>query len=117
MILKLFCTFLFSPSAPRHPLVLNHASIDPSNPWESKICSTATKRLESGPSNPDLYTFSNKFTDLSFNGTDQLFWDGFSTGASSSWMWSLTRDYYQFRRIPEGNPLFDAQGAHFNDVE
>ena len=101
-------------------MVKNHDSIDPNNPWENKKCSTATRRLEKGPAQPNNYSGSNKFTDLSFNGTDQLYWEDYSTGDSSTWLTYLNYNYYDFMRIPDFNsssPLFDSQGAHFNDIE
>lgn len=69
----------------RHPKVKDHKYIDPSNSWEHEKCSTANDRLEDGPADPSNYDSSNKFTDMTFNGTEQLYWKGFSTGDADTW--------------------------------
>ena len=67
------------------PLVKDHNEVDPDNSWEDAKCATATDRLDQGPSSPDDFSPSNKFTDQSFDGNEMLYWEGFSTGYSDPW--------------------------------
>lgn len=103
----------------RSPKVKDHKTIDPNNYWEDAKCSTANDRLEDGPVDPSNYSSSNKFVDTTFQGTEQLWWDGFSTGDSSSWSNYLSWGDYDFLRVPDiaSGPLFDSDGPHFNDIE
>jgi hypothetical protein len=103
------------------PIVKDHNEVNPDNSWENETCATATNRLEDGPASPADYSYpNNMFTDTTFEGEDQLYWEGYSSGESTTWKSYLSYGYYDFLRIPEfssTNPLFDSDGPHFNDVE
>ena len=60
------------------------------------MCSTATVRLEDGPSPATNFSYTNKYTDKTFEGKDQLYWEGYSTGGSASWESYLDNGYYEF---------------------
>ena len=104
----------------RSPKVKDHKFINPSNFWENEKCSAANDRLEDGPADPLQYSSTNKFSDATFEGTEQLWWEGLSTGDSYTWETYLDYDWYDFKRIQDLNsgthPLFDSDGPHFNDI-
>jgi hypothetical protein len=103
----------------KKPVVKDHNYIDYDNSWEDPMCSTATDRLEDGPAVPGDYSSTNVFTDTTFEGEDQLYWEGFSSGEADGWVSYMNSGRYEFLRIPEfsaTNPLFDSDGPHWNDV-
>jgi hypothetical protein len=57
-------------------IVGNHKDPDPANAWENETCMTAIKRLENGPTTPS--SSAQMFTDQTFFGFDQLYWNEYS---------------------------------------
>ena len=63
------------------PVVKNHDKFEPERyPHENKTCTIATDRLDNGPAIPEDYNSTNMFTDTTFEGRDQLTWEGYSDG-------------------------------------
>ena len=100
------------------PLVQDHNTIE--NDWEDEMCWTALNRLNNGPETPDDYNSTNMFTDTTFEGEDQLYWEGYydySNKLSNHWRNQIGKGNYEFNRISSsGKPLFDSEGPLWNDV-
>ena len=87
----------------RSPKVLNHKYVNPDNYWEYDKCSLSNDRLEDGPADPNDYDSLNKFVDTSFEGIDQLGWEGFWSYWSLEWVEKVQNNTYGFMRAPEFN--------------
>jgi len=83
-------------SAFKRPKVYDHKDVNPDNSWESENCLKVGKRLEDGPATPANYSVSNKFTDLTFNGTDQVYDPLYSHPFSKSVWEYYFKNYYGF---------------------